>query len=418
MGKIKVGVLIFTTQGSLVIKRQCRKNYFFDSFEYGGLNAVLRNLKYDFEYCSTKTIDEYDYVLVSLISFHDALNVIINIPVNRKAKIIVGGPACNNIRGYLRYIDIANFGRCDGDKINKIIEGKELKSVWYKNKDNDFSGNYEVDNATPQSLGENESSIGCQQKCSFCLYSHWNKFVRKKNINALNSKSYLSGLDGIRKNKEDFFQTLDWEKCKGGSGGITAIDGITEKTRFRINKKITYSDIVETLLRSNDVDFGDKKLFVKVYCIVGFPWEKPDELEELDLLKAAEEVKDRLKNKIAMRLHVTHFTPQQKTPLWSVPFNFNNYRDYCIKHRHLADCGKLQIYTSGVFTSSPILAAQILIIQRAFNEDEKYLRFIASPRFRKLNFLQSKRVLRKDFQKFFIEQSKETIGNIKTKYKY
>lgn len=404
MGKIKIGVLVFAAKGSLKVGRCDRKNYFFDSFKYGGLNSILKNLKYDFEYCSSATLDNYDYVLVSLISFHDVLNLVNNISVRRRAKIIVGGPACNNIRGYLNYIDIANFGRCDSDKINRIIDGEKLNSVWRKSDDPNFDGDYFVDNAEIENLLESEKSVGCQQKCSFCFYSWWNGYTGK-------GDHYTSG-PGLR---EDFFQMLDWERCKGG--GITAIDGVTEKTRLKVGKRIKYSDLTETLLRSNSVKY-DKKLAVKVYCIVGFPWESAMEIKKLDLLKAVKEVQALLKNKIVIRMHFSHFIPFQKTPLWNMPFNFNNYREYCINNSLLADYGHIQIYSGGSYTSSAAIAAQSTVIQRAFNDDGKYVRALAGKKFQNFNHHQKMRILARDFSKFLKEQSEETIGNIKTKYKY
>ncbi len=404
MGKIKVGVLVFAEKGSLKVGRMDRKNYHFDSFAFQGLNAILSNLKYEYEHCSKATLDNYEHVIVSLISFHDALNLIKNIPVKRKAKVIVGGPACNNIRGYLRYIDVANFGRCDGDKINRIIEGKELPSVWRKSIDPDFSGQYEVDNATKESLLTKESSVGCQQKCKFCLYSWWNGYAGKK-------KHYTSGFA----NYEDFFQYLDWDKCR--RGGVTGLDGITEETRLRLGKKIKYSDLLETMRRSNKIEY-DKKLRLKVYCIAGFPWEKEDELERLDLVRAINETHKSLKNQIVIKMHVSHFIPFQKTPLWAAPFSFHNYRKWCVDHSQVRDWGRVQLYSGGNYTPSLVVAAQSTIIQRAFNQDEKYLRFIANPKFQSLNFLQARRILKRDFAKFFTEQDKETIGNIKTRYKY
>ncbi len=164
---------------------------------------------------------EIDHLLISMISFYDFYNLRNEIPATRQYQVIVGGPACHNIRSVLDQIDVAVFGRCDGDTINRILSGEHLPNVWRKSEDPMFEGGYTVGAAdlTADQRGlfgpvHTEKSVGCPVGCSFCFYSHWNKFVSSSTGNR-----YSSGTAPY----EDFFTRLDWKRC--ARGGVTALDG-------------------------------------------------------------------------------------------------------------------------------------------------------------------------------------------------
>ncbi|MCK9570081.1 hypothetical protein M0R72_14150 [Candidatus Pacearchaeota archaeon] len=402
----KIGVLVFSNKNSISVGRDCRSDYSFDGISGRGFKKILAELNRPYEYCSTETINNYSDVLCSLTSYHDVLNLVLNIPINKKAQVHIGGPACNNIRPILPYIDSANFGRCDNGKINGIIDGSEYQSVWYKSNDPKFEGKYEVDASSAKGLDDDEHAYGCRQKCSFCFYSHWNKHTEK---NA--STQYSSGFS----THEDFFQSLKWEKCL--RGGVTALDGITEETRIKVRKMIRRKDIIDTMLKSNDIK-TNTRLRVKVYCIAGYPWEDKNEIEKLDLLDVLQELYADLRNQITIRMHFSHFIPFQKTPLWNVRFNFANYRDYCLGHKLLFDKGGIRLFSGGTFTPSPSPSAQSTIIQRASNEDTKIIEKLASPKFQSMSSAWQIRVMSKELPRFFCEQESETIHNIKTPNQY
>lgn len=402
----KVGVLVFANKHSISVGRDGRKDYSFDGLSIKGLHKIISELDYPYEFCSRETISNYKDVICSLTSYHDVLNLVLNVPKNTKTRVHIGGPACNNIRPIIPYIETANFGRCDCGKINGIIDGVEYKSVWRKTSDPEFAGEYEVDGSSVDGLSSEESSFGCRQKCAFCFYSHWNKHTEKNH----NGK-YSSGFSSY----EDFFQNLDWGKCL--RGGVTALDGITEATRTKIHKPIKKRDIVDTLLRSNRIE-TETRLRVKIYCIAGYPWESSDEIEKLDLIAALKEVDADIKNKITIRMHFSHFIPFQKTPLWNAPFNFYNYRDWCLDHKLIYESENIRLFSGGTFTPSPSQAAQSTIIQRAKNSDTGIIERLASYDFQKLDSQRQVRIMKKELPRFFCEQTKESIANITTPNKY
>jgi hypothetical protein len=401
VGINKIGILVFSNKSSIKVGRDGRKDYSFDGLKLNGLNKIIKELNYPYEYCSTATINNYDDVLVSLTSYHDVLNLILNVPKQRRAKIHIGGPACNNINPILPYIDSANFGRCDCGKINDIIDGRVDDTVWLKKTDPYFEGVYCVDVSARKGLGENENSFGCRQKCAFCFYSWWNGYINK-----IDNNHYNSGLN----NYEDFFQSLDWNKCI--RGGVTALDGTTEKTRRLIKKPIDKNVIINTLLESNKV-ITDTTLRVKVYGIVGYPWEVKDELRYLDLIDCIKSTESQLKNKIIIRMHFSHFIPFQKTPMWMVKFNFNNYRNWCLSNPVLYESRKIKVYSGGTFTPSPALAATSTIIQRCKKSDTKIIETLANKKFYNLNSDIKIRIFKKELMRFFVEQNEESIPNTK-----
>jgi hypothetical protein len=400
--KPRIAVLVFSSSETIQVGRDGRSDYSHDGLGWNGLSKILKDLSEPYEYCSGSTMDEYEHVLCSLCSFHDVLNLVSNSRKERKCKLHIGGPACNNINPIIPYIDTANFGRCDLGKINRIISGDRLPSVWRREDDPDFSGQYIVDAGSVEGLGDDETSLGCRQKCAFCFYSYWNGYATK---NA--GKTYTSGFG----DHEDFFQCLDWQKCI--RGGVTALDGVTESTRLRVFKPITAKTIRDTLMRSNDVK-TDTLLRAKVYGIVGYPWESYSEIEKFDLPEICKEVEGSIKNKILMRMHFSHFIPFQKTPLWNSAYNWNDYRQWCISHRELYSGSKIRVLSGGTFMGSPSLAAMSTVLQRAGKSDTGVIRSIASSKFQSMPSSAQSMAMRRELNRFFTEQDKESIPNIKT----
>jgi len=88
------------------------------------------------------------------------------------------------------------------------------------------------------------------------------------------------------------------------------VDGLTEETRFKVNKKITDDQIVQyfkALVDRGHVNF-------KIFMIVGYPWEKKtDYLDFFELIRRIRNIP--LKKNIMLRIKWTPFIPQPCTPL-------------------------------------------------------------------------------------------------------
>lgn len=107
------------------------------------------------------------------------------------------------------------------------------------------------------------------------------------------------------------------------------VDGLTEKTRFRVNKKITDLDIIEYFKHYIEKGHATFKMFM----IVGYEWDKFEDFEEFTNL--IEEIRNiPMKKNVWLRIKWTPFIPQPCTPLRDSKPSYN-YEWYCkIKEWH------------------------------------------------------------------------------------
>jgi hypothetical protein len=297
----KIGVLILDKY----IDRTTTKEICFDMHPNVGLNAILGELKQPYEYCHASDVDDYDFVLCSITSFMDIENLIYSLErftPDHRCKIIVGGSGVINIKLYSSLIDIAVFGRGEG-QINKIIAGQEFNNVWRKENDPNFKKTYYL--RQTQYLVPGEINVGCRNKCFYCQYT----WTRKK-FNDVNN--YATGT--TLPIPED-----DWNgiKINKPGGYITALDGLSETTRKRVNKHITDTDILNKI---NDIynQQLQEAVILKIYQIIGYPWEtKESILNDLAALGKLLQNADRRtgKTKIFMMFMVTPFIAEPLTPM-------------------------------------------------------------------------------------------------------
>lgn len=251
----RIGVLLL----DVVTDRGSTADRCFDDMLYLGLHIVLEDLAEPYEFCSSATLKNYEYVLISLTSIMDVENLINTLEgLNRgKCKIIVGGNGCINIRSFSDLIDIAMFGRCEG-QINEVLAGVDYPNVWRKEKDPDIKGVYEIRQVDKPT--KYETTIGCPNKCYFCQYT----WVRKATAGR-----YTHG--GDLKIDEDDFRSLKIEK----SGRYTtAFDGCSERTRYAVGKTwVSELDIARKIDAIYACDGIQKPVNLKIFNIVGYPWE-------------------------------------------------------------------------------------------------------------------------------------------------
>lgn len=270
-----------------------------------GLNAILNELCEPHEYCKAEFINSYEFVLVSLTSVMDVENLIYTMekfaPSEIKAKIIIGGFGVINIKLLLPYIDIAVFGRAEG-QINDIIAGARFSNTWSKQDDPQLQGRYAI--RQPRYLVKGEAGIGCRNKCRFCQYT----YIRK----ALNSNQKYN--PGTQLN----IQETDWAGLTIGEAGryTSAWDGWSEETRRKVAKPITDSDIINKLLEIDNKHIKGA-VNIKVFQIVGYPWETAESVQH-DISKAGimlKEIDSQINTKILLAFLCTPFGPEPLTPM-------------------------------------------------------------------------------------------------------
>lgn len=374
----RVGILVFS---KLVKCRATRKNVFFDSFKYLGINAIAKEIdrkKHSVRFISPLQLKDIDFALVPLHSYRDAMNLIKNvkgIPRNG-AKIIVGGQGLLNVRSYLDYFDLAVFGRAEG-QINEILEGARPSNVLDLEKDPRLEKRYTY--RQPQNLVDGERNVGCRNKCLFCFYSWTHKLLFP--VKRYNSTVYDNSV-------EDDIRSLDVQKP---GHFITAIDGFSEASRFKVNKKIKNSHIVDKLSGIRAKNFK-KTIFIKIFSICGYPWESPS-IHYLDEFKEALAEGDRAKGStnIILVIHSTPFSPEPLTPMEDCYITFENaWRKFFLNQERLIyKSSKLQAYSS-VYIDSRASLVERMAVHRAGEEGSEILeKYFMNRRFQAL----------KDYQK-------------------
>ena len=284
-----------------------------------GLKAILNELKQPYEICYPETINQYKQVLISLTSVMDVENLIYTfekyVTDNVTAEIIVGGFGVINIRLIHRYIDVAVFGRAEG-QINAILGGHSFGNVWRKEIDPGITKTYTI--RQPRELLPGENSVGCRNRCLYCQYAHIRLPLSK-------AVKYDPG-QGIS------IPETDWHGlCIDKPGKyITAWDGWGEDTRLKVNKKITEEQITSKLL---EMDI-DGTVSLKIFQIIGYPWETVgsvlyDIQHMVELLCEIDRYRTFFnKNKIILSFLVTPFGPEPMTPMEREPANiYINWRD-------------------------------------------------------------------------------------------
>jgi len=357
---MKIAALILDTPNSN--RRAARKSQHFEGFSYTGFRRIIRDVekKYPVFFCSLSDLNKYDYALLSLHSSKDVETFIYNFhtfkPNKNKCKIILGGSGVTNIKLFKDYIDIVCFGRGE-NQILDILNHKELSNVWYKDTDPNLSQIYHIRQA--QEIIEDEApTVGCLQKCAFCLYSYTHKPF---NYNKLTS--YQSAKDRLAPaSVEDDFRHL---KVKDGRNYTTALDGFSELTRKVINKPITDEDIL-TKIEDIYKQGIRKDMHVKIYMIAGFPWETwnttiRDINHFVSLLKSAD--RSRQQMKLRFFLQVTPFMPEPLTPMqYMKPSLDVNWRNLSLYYR------KSKIYEGNNLEAIiyPYIPAQLNILKRMY----------------------------------------------------
>jgi hypothetical protein len=284
-----------------------------------GIKAVLSDLKEPYEVCQPDTINQYDFVLISLTSVMDIENLIYTFekycPIDIKATVIVGGFGVINIKLIVNYIDVAVFGRAEG-QITEVLNGFNFDNVWRKKDDPMVLRHYKI--RQPQYLVKGENSVGCRNRCAYCQYTH--------------TRHSLGGPVKYNAGQGMSTHETDWNGLIVDKPGkyITAWDGWSEATRRRVNKPVTDKNIVSKLIEiGNNPDIAGT-VSLKTYQIVGYPWETEQSvMDDIAMVGAMlKDIDSAISNKITIAFYVTPFGPEPYTPMKNEPANiYINWRD-------------------------------------------------------------------------------------------
>ena len=316
-----------------VLSNNAKQNYANESYNVR-LNAgmavvvdILRRAGYKVEYASSATVHKYDWVLVSITSDCDWWPFIAERVRWRKGnyKVIAGGAGVLNVRPFLPFVDYFVLGRAEG-VIDQLIKGNVDHPSIVDSETFDPNRSYYLNQVTspyPHEIKlENgqiykEGMIGCNHRCLFCGYT-WH---RRHSGGAFRYNDLWS------KNEDVEIALLNYAKGQRVNLNklrTTAIDGLSERIRFMVNKKITRGVLQEFI---RDLATCDKPHQVKFYNIIGYPTETEDDWWEfVEDIKAVDAKLPKTTKQTSILLHSTPFRAMPATPAACWPMSYRNYR--------------------------------------------------------------------------------------------
>lgn len=311
-----------------------------DHRQFAGLKIIIDVLEragFDVDFATSRTVHEYDVVLVSLTSDSDWYSYIQERQTWRPGQYttVVGGAGVMNIRPFLDYGDYFVFGRGEDivlDLIASIDSGAIFEHDSVAHKSNfDVERIYCVAQASrsyphvvkiDERTNYDEGKIGCNHRCYFCQYT----WVRKQNfIGSFEWDSADGRADMVNKERAmlDFGKPdceIDFRYLR-----MTAIDGFSERLRFSVNKKIT-DEIVFNFLRAM-IESDAKPHRMKLFNLVGLPTETEEDWWKLiEVFRRTEDLSNEYDGQWGIELHSTPFRAMPATPMACAPMSYKNYR--------------------------------------------------------------------------------------------
>lgn len=305
-----------------------------------------------------KNIGFFDICLLSLTAITEIISFLRIIDdkqyIKGRVKIIAGGFGCLNIYSIMDYIDYAVFGRCDDQQIIDILNGIYEKNVWVKSQDENLKNKYFIGQFEGKHKFET-GTIGCRMKCYYCQYT----YVRKHD-----KKPYRPQIGA---SETDIWES-DFTKPRVYK---TAIDGLSEITRLKVNKKITDKYLFEKFETAYAIANRDKTIVINLYNIILYPFETSASVIT-DMQHFIEKVKkiDRRTGKYDIRIILQHtpFSPELFTPLEDEDVNpFLSCRQI-LKMNYIGIDIRL---THTLFLQGPYIRAKRMLINRCTFENRK-----------------------------------------------
>ncbi len=391
------------------VAKQNYKNESFNTRKNIGAAVVFDILKrngYDVEYCGEAGVDCYDIVLVSLTSDCDWWEFIAE--RSRWAKgdyiVAVGGQGVLNVRPFLPFVDYFMLGRAENmilDFVSGNVDHPSIVCSKTFSADKDYYIN-QVSKPYPHNLtledgsDYKEDQIGCNHKCLFCSYT-WSR--KHCGLDEFEYGGLWGNTADVERAMIDIYNGVDVDLQRLRT---TSIDGMSERLRFMVNKKITREMVVDFTYRIATIERPHQ---IKYYNIVGYPTEtKEDWFEFLDDVKAADSRIPKRDKQMGLILHNTPFRPMPATPMACDPASYVNYRGLIAQTLGLQYANFLFFRGNGIFaveslgTESLPTHTMSMICHRGTEDDADAVKRIAcSSKFKKASMAVKQATLEKYF---------------------
>lgn len=331
--ELKIGIYVLAKNAKQAYAEEC-----FDVRLNAGMAVVCDILRRDgytnIGYCSSVTVQDYDVVMFSVTSDCDWWTFIAERVMWKTGgyKVVVGGQGVLNPRPFLKWVDYFQLGRCESylvDFMDALRLGCE-----FENESVVCSNTFSMDKRYSIAQVENiyqhkitlpngeeyaEDVIGCNHKCLFCGYTWHRKHSDTKEF--AYSGLWNGGVDRERAIIDmDNGVEVDMNKLR-----TTAIDGMSERIRFAVNKRITREMLRRFFKTASDAEHPHQ---IKIYNIIGYPTEtREDWLEFLDDMRYVDlSYAGKSEHQTSWLLHSTPFRAMPATPLACESMAYKNYR--------------------------------------------------------------------------------------------
>lgn len=420
---MKICAYVLETNAKLTYKNEC-----FNTRLNAGMAIVidiLRKKGYEIDYAGKATVHKYDIALMSITSDCDWWPFIAERSQWQKSncKVIVGGQGVLNVRPFLEFVDYFVLGRAEnviGELVDAISKGKEIElDKFIESSKFDIDKKYTINQVTERypckvKLGNGEEYeediIGCNHRCLFCGYTWQRKTV-------LDGEFKYSGLwNGGEDRERAIIDLENGSEINFTKMRTTAIDGLSERLRFMVNKKITRNMLKNFLYRLHT---EGKPHQVKLYNIIGYPteteadwWEFLQDLADVDAKLPIKE------KQTSILLHSTPFRAMPATPLACKPMSYKNYRQTLAKtlgrglKGNILYQGRAMWAVESMATESIPTVVQSAIVWRGTEQDtENILKVALSKKFKSANMQIKKATLENyfDVKKLFGEFNAQTL---------
>ena len=315
-----------------VLDRYAKQTYKKESFnvrQNAGIAVVvdiLRRGGHTIEYAGIASVLKYDFILVSITSDCDWFPYVaerLKWPTG-KYRVVVGGAGVLNIRALLPFADYFVFGRAEGI-VCELLSGTYDGDSVAEGKTFGKHQHYRI-NQSPRTYPESvrlesgttykETMVGCQHRCLFCSYT-WHR----RNVGGDFCYGDLWG-----KNPGVELPILDMADKQVNYGVLqtTAIDGMSERLRFAVGKKIS-SEMFRGFLV--DHQRNSKAGRLRLYNILGYPSETEADWDEFygDIVAVDRQI-PRASKQHGYVLHSTPFRAMPGTPMACKPMQYVNFR--------------------------------------------------------------------------------------------
>lgn len=348
---------------------------------YYGLQMVIdvveRQTEWKVDYATPEQLHEYDIVLYSCLAvpdYYDFLYTILRKCRRSPGQVwIAGGPGITNINPFLPYFDYIVIGRgeslivpllysiaADSEFVNPSVVNVKLHADGMS-----YPTNYAQALYPHEVNGVPETQYGCKYNCSYCRYR---TATLPPNMRESDRETTMPG-------NEETFWDLD---IKDGRFHTTSLDGLTESVRKAVQKPITNKMLVKGLEKWSK---QTPKINLKVYLIVGYPFEHGMDLSQL---KEAFQAAAKLTGKcdVFIQLHFTPFEASPHTPMQWDGINVNtdfraivtdmrSFSPYLVELPHF----RVMMLTS---TMMPLTLVKRMVFNRASPRDKDVLEYLGS----------------------------------------